>query len=226
VPELVDEDPGVRVAKAIYQQEVALLPFKEQEDGRKVSFLKGGKVVLVDKSHVDDVKAGEWWFVQLAHKETFAVAIPIQKFDPEDYFDASPGEKERVLRVLRGEEAPPMPPAASVRHEPPRAVPRAEAERHPVVVTGNGTIELGEFAPHFREGAEVLVDRRRNVLALRPVPSGTNSFAVEDGVVVARTIGRSLVLPDEGTYTGVWDARRGMVIVELPVENQVNGGEV
>lgn len=215
--ELVDEDFAVRVARAIYQQEVALLPFKEQEDGRKVSFLKGGKVVLLDKAHVDAVRAGEWWFVSLIHKETFAVAVPVQKFDPEAYFGANPQERERVMRALHGDVAP-----------APRtgAAPRAEAERHAVVVTGGGTIELGEFAPHFPEAAEVLVDRRRNVVALRPVAFGPEAFAVEDGVVVAPPLGRTLPLPAEGTYGGWWDARRGLVVVELPLEErlQVNGG--
>jgi len=57
----------------------ATLVFHEQADGRKVSRLPGGKVVLVDFSALDRVGDGEAWYVKLRHRETFAVADPVEK---------------------------------------------------------------------------------------------------------------------------------------------------
>lgn len=57
----------------------ATLVFHEQADGRKVSRLPGGKVVLVDFSAMDRVGDGEAWYVKLRHRETFAVADPVEK---------------------------------------------------------------------------------------------------------------------------------------------------
>lgn len=59
--------------------EVVTLQFREQTDGRKVSRLPGGKVVLIDLVSVDQVRDGDWWLVKLRHKDTFAVAQPLQK---------------------------------------------------------------------------------------------------------------------------------------------------
>lgn len=61
------------------EPETATLQFREQSDGRKVSRLSGGKVVLVDLVDLDRVRDGEWWNVKLRHRETFAVATPIEK---------------------------------------------------------------------------------------------------------------------------------------------------
>ncbi|HVL49659.1 MAG TPA: NYN domain-containing protein [Candidatus Thermoplasmatota archaeon] len=57
----------------------AVLIFHEQSDGRKVSRLPGGKVVLVDLDNLDRVKNGERWRVTLWHRETFAIAHPVEK---------------------------------------------------------------------------------------------------------------------------------------------------
>lgn len=57
----------------------ATLVFHEQADGRKVSRLAGGKVVLVDLIAMDRVKDGEAWYVKLRHKDTFAIADPIER---------------------------------------------------------------------------------------------------------------------------------------------------
>lgn len=61
------------------ESDVVSLQFRAQSDGRKVSRLGGGKVVLVDLAHVDRVGDGEWWLVRLRHRETFAVAEPIER---------------------------------------------------------------------------------------------------------------------------------------------------
>lgn len=63
-------------------EEVPLL-FREQADGRKVSRLPNGKVVLVDLLQKEKVKDGERWLVRLTHKEMFAVAYPLDRLTPE-----------------------------------------------------------------------------------------------------------------------------------------------
>ena len=60
------------------EPESATLLFREQADGRKVARLPGGKVVLVDLSDLDRVEDGERWHVKLRHRETFAIAEPIE----------------------------------------------------------------------------------------------------------------------------------------------------
>ncbi|HXH07781.1 MAG TPA: hypothetical protein VNI83_14450, partial [Vicinamibacterales bacterium] len=57
----------------------AVLTFREQADGRKVSRLPGGKVVLVKLSELDRVSDGEQWRVRLYHRDTFAIAEPIER---------------------------------------------------------------------------------------------------------------------------------------------------
>jgi uncharacterized LabA/DUF88 family protein len=57
----------------------ATLIFHEQADGRKVARLPGGKVVLIDLNELDLVRDGEPWYVKLRHKETFAIATPVEK---------------------------------------------------------------------------------------------------------------------------------------------------
>lgn len=57
----------------------ATLVFHEQADGRKVSRLPGGKVVLIDLRQLDRVGDGEAWFVRLRHRETFAIAEPVER---------------------------------------------------------------------------------------------------------------------------------------------------
>jgi uncharacterized LabA/DUF88 family protein len=57
----------------------ATLIFHEQADGRKVSRLPGGKIVLVDLATADRVRDGDAWFVRLRHRDTFAIADPVEK---------------------------------------------------------------------------------------------------------------------------------------------------
>lgn len=74
----------------------ASLVFYEQDDGRKVSRLPNGKVVLVDLDSLDNVQDGDRWFVRLEHRETFAIAHPVEKLpDPE------PEELEAELARIR-----------------------------------------------------------------------------------------------------------------------------
>jgi uncharacterized LabA/DUF88 family protein len=57
------------------------LVFREQADGRKVSRLPNGKIVLIDLSEVDRVKDGERWKVSLVQKDTFAIAHCIDRLE-------------------------------------------------------------------------------------------------------------------------------------------------
>lgn len=57
----------------------ATLVFREQSDGRRVGRLPGGKVVLLDLNWLDRVRDGEQWRVRLRHKETFAIALPVER---------------------------------------------------------------------------------------------------------------------------------------------------
>ncbi|HWP99447.1 MAG TPA: NYN domain-containing protein [Vicinamibacterales bacterium] len=57
----------------------ATLTFREQADGRKVSRLPGGKVVLLKLSELGRVADGEQWRVRLSHRDTFAIAEPIER---------------------------------------------------------------------------------------------------------------------------------------------------
>jgi uncharacterized LabA/DUF88 family protein len=54
------------------------LTFHQQADGRKVSRLPSGKVVLVHFHGLEKVKNGETWLVQLEHQPLYAVAHPLE----------------------------------------------------------------------------------------------------------------------------------------------------
>lgn len=64
------------------QTEEVTLVFREQSDGRKVSRLPTGKVVLVDLTQREKIKDGERWLVRLTHKDLFAIAYPLDKMLP------------------------------------------------------------------------------------------------------------------------------------------------
>jgi uncharacterized LabA/DUF88 family protein len=70
---------GPAVPAAPDEPQDATLVFHEQADGRKVARLPGGKVVLVDLKAVDRVGDGEAWYVKLRHRESFAVAEPVER---------------------------------------------------------------------------------------------------------------------------------------------------
>lgn len=61
------------------EQEQVTLLFQQQADGRKVSRLPSGKVVLIELESIARVGDGEWWLVHLRHKDSFAIATPIEK---------------------------------------------------------------------------------------------------------------------------------------------------
>lgn len=78
----------------------AILTFREQADGRKVSRLPGGKVVLVNLPYADMVGDGQRWRVRLRHRETYAVADPLERIlpGPTEAADAAhaPGRAEKA----------------------------------------------------------------------------------------------------------------------------------
>ena len=71
--------PDIPAAAAEQDPLDATLVFHEQADGRKVSRLPGGKVVLVDLTQADRVREGDAWYVKLRHRDTFAIADPVEK---------------------------------------------------------------------------------------------------------------------------------------------------
>ena len=71
--------PDIPAAAAEQDPLDATLVFHEQADGRKVSRLPGGKVVLVDLTQADRVREGDAWYVKLRHRDTFAIAEPVEK---------------------------------------------------------------------------------------------------------------------------------------------------
>lgn len=110
----------------------ATLVFHEQADGRKVARLPGGKVVLIDFAALDRVGDGEAWFVKLRHRESFAVADPVEKVT-QAALEASGGPLSSPLadalrRATSARGSVPVPPAPSVDAANPSAlVPPAEA---------------------------------------------------------------------------------------------------
>jgi uncharacterized LabA/DUF88 family protein len=82
--------------------EVALV-FRQQEDGRKVSRLPGGKVVLLDLDAIDQVDDGHRWLVRLDHRETFAIAYPLDRLP-----DPPPATDDQVVDVIRTADVRPV----------------------------------------------------------------------------------------------------------------------
>ena len=72
------DDPGT-LARPDDDPDEATLLFHEQADGRKVSRLPGGKVVLLHWDDIDRVHNGEWWNVKLTHRETYSIAKPLER---------------------------------------------------------------------------------------------------------------------------------------------------
>lgn len=101
------------------ESEQATLLFHQQSDGRKVSRLPNGKVVLVELESLARVSDGQWWLVRLRHKENFAIATPIEQV-------AQPEPRPGMARVV------PVHPASHVLP----AAPPAERERTAFEVQG------------------------------------------------------------------------------------------
>jgi uncharacterized LabA/DUF88 family protein len=109
------------------EPETATLVFRQQMDGRKVSRLPGGKVVLVDLADLDRVKDGEWWAVRLRHRDTFAIATPLER--------AAPPEVP-VLETPQPPPPPPPPPSATKPAAPGPAPAPARHQRTALEVGG------------------------------------------------------------------------------------------
>lgn len=75
------------------------LVFREQEDGRRVSRLPSGKVVLVDLAERDRVQDGELWQVRVMHHEAYAIAHLVELVTDQPDLEAAP-------RRLDGPEEP------------------------------------------------------------------------------------------------------------------------
>lgn len=91
------------------------LVFHEQADGRKVSRLPEGKVVLIHFDHLDRVQDGETWLVQLEHRDTYAVATPLERLKKAEPREAPP---------LVEETKEPARPTQTAREPDPRTHPR------------------------------------------------------------------------------------------------------
>lgn len=98
----------------------AVLRFREQADGRKVARLPGGKVVLVEISALDRVGDGERWRVRLRHRDTFAIADPLDPA-PDGLNPLLNAETAAELRGMAERSAAASPEAAG---EEPEAEPR------------------------------------------------------------------------------------------------------
>lgn len=82
----------------------AELTFREQADGRRVSRLPGGKVVLINIPHLESVGDGERWRVRLRHRETFAIADPIERVVDNPLLSPEVAEQLRAGILDRGPE--------------------------------------------------------------------------------------------------------------------------
>lgn len=80
----------------------AILTFREQADGRKVSRLPGGKVVLVNLPYLDMVGDGQRWRVRLRHRETFAVADPLERIFTDPHEDEEAGQDPEHAEGVAG----------------------------------------------------------------------------------------------------------------------------
>ncbi len=123
----------------------AELTFREQADGRKVARLPGGKVVLVNLDDLDKVGDGERWRVRLRHRETFAIADPIERCE-EPAAETAPGSAPR-------EGAPTEPAGAdlfereAVQPVPPEAKPQVATLVEPSMPVPADESEAGEPLP-------------------------------------------------------------------------------
>lgn len=139
----------------------ATLLFREQLDGRKVSRLPGGKVVLVDFERIDTVQDGERWRVRLTHRETYAIAEPLEKLRDltNPVIPADVGAK--LARALPKASAEARPAAAHpeavndavAAPRPPAAVPTVPATG-PAVSAPESTSRAAPAAPPGEEAGE------------------------------------------------------------------------
>lgn len=123
------------------------LVFKEQEDGRRVSRLPSGKVVLVDLAERDRVQDGDMWQVRVVHHDAYAIAHLVELVTDHPDPDAAP-------RRLDGPEEPAEEEMLDVvvRTRAPREpAPRREAEHW--VARPDEVIRPGERVAVFVDGS-------------------------------------------------------------------------
>lgn len=137
--------------------DTADLVFHEQADGRKVSRLPGGKVVLIALDAITRVKDGERWLVQLDHRETFAIAHPVQRLQavpaPTSVRSLAPSA---TLPVASPQALPPPAPAPKPLRSPTvldvimKALPQVTAPKTPAEV-----VRKGDRVALFVDGANM-----------------------------------------------------------------------
>jgi len=92
-----------------HEDERVELVFREQYDGRRISFLEG-KCVLIGTQWRDDVKDGQKWQVAIRHSDTYAVAKPLALIAEASPEHAKPRERLIVAgRDIQGNFVPTSP---------------------------------------------------------------------------------------------------------------------
>lgn len=123
----------------------ATLTFREQADGRKVGRLPGGKVVLLSLADVDRVSDGEQWRVRLQHRETFAIAYPLERTQGFSNPLVSPGQAQ-LLHLFAHVSQPPADRAPEECDRSPAASsdagPRAVVVPGPVAPANEGQVAV------------------------------------------------------------------------------------
>jgi uncharacterized LabA/DUF88 family protein len=100
-----DTEPNPAIAFDQNEPLEETLTFREQADGRKVARLPGGKVVLIHLQYMDTVQSGERWRVRLSHRDTFAIAYPLERIFEPDTPLLSPQLAEQLRAKLAVREA-------------------------------------------------------------------------------------------------------------------------
>ena len=183
----------------------ATLVFREQADGRKVARLPGGKVVLVEITELDRVQDGERWHVRLRHKDTFAIAEPLERVREltNPVLPAALGEAlARALPATRSAPAPPPAPPPA-----PRAVVASPVERAPAPSPSEPPPPAGrvlpappapvEPAPAVRPGPTLVEPWRP-----RPEPQPAAPVAAADPSQVIRPADRVSLFVDGANMDG------------------------
>lgn len=136
------------------------LIFREQSDGRKISRLPSGKVVLVDLNSRTKIKDGETWLVRLEHRELFAIAYPLDKILEKPAVPAAVKPGAPAVAVVTA--TTPAAPTPLVHPVPPanRAMPAMflrPTDRVAIFVDGanmdGASREAGFFLDYFKVGA-------------------------------------------------------------------------
>lgn len=123
----------------------AELTFREQADGRKVARLPGGKVVLVNLDDLEKVGDGERWRVRLRHRDTFAIADPIERC-AEPVAGTAPGGARREGASAQPADAG-APERGVVRPVRPEAAPQVATAVEPSMLAPVDESEAGEPPP-------------------------------------------------------------------------------